>query len=160
MQKYLKITIFLLIGITQTIASQGLEVYQVKNIYPNFSQDVECHYCSTPKKEDLFDTPLISEKNIVKFNWETQKIELTEDAQNKINELEIPLQGLPVAFTINREIIYVFWFWNEISSFGCDRIYTYPKLDFKIKFGLPSSFKFGNDERFDQKLKTYLNKKN
>lgn len=160
MQKHLKITLFLLIGINQTILSQGLEIYQVKNVYPNFSEDVECHYCSILKAEDLFDTPLISEKDIVKFNWETQKIELTEEAQKKINELKIPLQGLPVAFTINREIIYVFWFWNEISSFGCDRIFTYPKLDFEIKFGLPNSFKFGNDIRFDKRLKAYLKEKN
>jgi len=109
MHKYLKTTLFLLFAVNQTMVSQGLEIYQVKNVYPNFSEEVKCHYCSIPKAEDLYETPLISEKDIVKFNWEAQKIELTKEAQKRINELKIPLQGLPVAITINREIVYSFW---------------------------------------------------
>ncbi len=43
---------------------------------------------------------------------------------------------MPVALTLNGEVIYGFWLWNEYSSFGCDRVYTYPKMYFKLQFGL------------------------
>ena len=68
---------------------------------------------------------------------------------------------MPVVLALNGEIIYGFWLWNDMSSFGCDRVYTYtyPKLDFKIKFGLPQNNTFGNDPRFDERLKAYSERK-
>ncbi|KUJ62882.1 hypothetical protein AR687_05665 [Flavobacteriaceae bacterium CRH] len=60
---------------------------------------------------------------------------------------------------LNNKLIYGFWFWNDFSSFGCDRVYTYPKKDFKIKFGLPSNNTFGVDPRFNQELKKYIKKR-
>lgn len=102
---------------------------------------------------------MLTEKDFEKIDWINQQIQLTEKAKQKINNLNIPLQGLPVAMILNGEIIYGFWFWNEVSSFRCDRVYTYPTLDFKIKFGLPSSNTFGNDPRFNERLKNYINEK-
>lgn len=124
--------------------NNGIEIYLVKKSYPDFTQKnkPECYYCLDINNEDLFEKPLLTEKDFKKFDWANQQIQLTDDAKQKIKELKIPLQGLPVAMVLNGEIIYGFWFWNEISSFGCDRVYTYPTLDFKVKCGLPKSFFF------------------
>ena len=77
-----------------------------------------------------------------------------------ISDLDIPVQGLAVAIVLNGKPIYGFWFWNVFSSFGCDRVYAYPKHDFEIKFGLPNDYTFGSDPRFNIELKQYLDKKN
>ena len=139
----------------------GIEIFQVKKAYPDFTKKgkTECYYCLDLKTEDLFDKPLLTGKDIKEFDWTNQQIELTEEARQKLKDLEIPLQGLPVAMVLNGEMIYGFWFWNEVSSFRCDRAYTYPRLDFKIKFGLPKSNTFGHDPRFDERLEKYLNEK-
>ena len=153
----LSIAIF---GITKFhIEDSGLEIYQVKKTYPDFTKKdkPECYYCLDIKPKDLFDKPLLTEKDFQKFDWINQQIELTEKGKQKLKSLEIPLQGLPVAMVLNGELIYGFWFWSEVSSFGCDRVYTNPTLDFKIKFGLPQSNTFGDDPRFDKRLEKYLN---
>ena len=47
----------------------------------------------------------------------------------KIEKLKIPLQGLPVAMVLNREIIYGFWFWNRLSfCLQTSPYYLYAKL--------------------------------
>jgi len=140
----------------------GIEIYQVKQLYPDFTKQPkpECFYCFEPKKSELYDKPIITESDIEKFDWKNQKIILTEEGKQKISELEIPLEGLAVAMVLNGKPIYGFWFWNIASSFGCDRVYTYPQLGFEIKFGLPNDNTFGNDPRFDSELKQHLNKRN
>jgi len=139
----------------------GLEIYRVKMSDSNsITQSSSCQYCFDPTKEDLFESPLLTDSDIESFDWNNQQIKLSKTGLKKISDLEIPLKGLPVVFVLNGEIIYGFWFWNMVSSFGCDRVFTYPKLDFKIKFGLPPDNAYGNDPRFDQRLKNYLTNKN
>lgn len=139
----------------------GLEIYRVNKSYSDLIEEYnsECLYCLDIKKEDLFDKPILTEDDFEKFDWVNQQIELTEKAKKQLKELKIPLKGLPVAMVLNGEIVYGFWFWNIVSSFGCDRVYTYPTLDFKIRFGLPQSNTFGNDPRFDERLENYLTNK-
>lgn len=140
----------------------GIEIYQVRISNPDFTKalESECIYCFEPKKSDLYDEPIITESDIESFDWEKQQITLTEEGKHKMFETEIPLEGLPVAMVLNEKPIYGFWFWNMVSSFGCDRVFTYPKMDFKIKFGLPDNNTFGEDPRFDDGLKNYLDGKN
>ena len=140
----------------------GIEIYQVKHPYQDFTKqhEPECFYCFVLKKMELFDKPIITESDIESFDWAKQKIILTEKGKLKISELDIPLRGMAVSMVLNGKSIYGFWFWNLASSFGCDRVYTYPKLDFEIKFGLPSDKGFGSDPRFNDELKKYLDKRN
>ena len=160
MRTFILILPLVIFGLHQLQANNGLEVYQVKKYKPNFTknEDIKCHHCFDIKTEDLFDKPLLTEGDFKRFDWASQQIELTETGKQKLEGLEIPLQGLPVAMVLNGEIIYGFWFWNRFSSFGCDRVYTYPKTDFKLKFGLPNSSTFGADPRFDKRLLDYINR--
>ncbi|MFV0531716.1 MAG: hypothetical protein ACK5MD_09825 [Flavobacteriales bacterium] len=135
---------------------KGISIYRV---YTTQQNESECHYCFDATEENVFNNPLIDDWQIEKFDYENQTIKLTESGKREIEKLEIPLRGMPVVLTLNGEIIYGFWFWNMLSSFGCDRVYTYPKWNFSIKFGLPKDFKYGNDPRFDERLKKYCNEK-
>jgi hypothetical protein len=138
----------------------GLEIYQVNIEYPDFTKQpkLECYYCFEPQKRDLFDEPIIMESDIENFDWESQKITLTEEGKRKIHKVEIPLQGLPVAMVLNEKPIYGFWFWNGVSSFGCDRVFTYPKGGvFDLRFGHMKPY--GQDPRFDNRIKQYLEEK-
>ena len=141
---------------------EGLSIYKAYHLYPNFTENKkpDCYYCFEPNEDNLFDYSLLSDYHIEKFDYENQQIVLTELGQRIVNNLKIPLQGLPVVLTLNGEIIYGFWLWNNVSSFGCDRVYTYPKIDFKMKFGLPKNNSFGSDPRFDDRLRKNSELKN
>jgi hypothetical protein len=147
---------FFIVGCNKS-TELGIEIYQVNIPYPDFTKNPEpdCYYCFEPTENDLFETALLRESDIELFDWEKQHIILTEKGKRKMEKLDIPLQGLPVAMTLNGKPVYGFWFWNIFSSFGCDRVYTLPKEDFKIKYGLPRDNTFGEDPRFDKRIKEY-----
>ncbi len=162
MKQIIKIIFILIIGNCQNLISQNLEIYQVKQSYPNtyIESKPNCYYCFKPTIDQLYEKPIITENDIVSFNWETQTIKLTDEALKKIAELQIPLQGLAVAITINKEVIYGFWFWNISSSLGCDYVYTFPRSKFQIFFHKPFNGGISEDPRFDDKLKTYIENSN
>jgi hypothetical protein len=138
---------------------QGLEIYLIKHDLPDLTKehsDSFCYYCFKPTKQDLFDSAFIKQIDIEYFDWENQSIKLNESGLKKINTLDIPLQGLPVAISIDKRPIYGFWLWNVVSSFGCDWVYAYPELGFKIEFGLPIGYAKGLDPRYDDKINKYL----
>lgn len=131
----------------------GIRFYKVIN-YQNSTET--CLYCIDLNTIEIGTEPIITEEDIEYFNWQNQQVKLTQNGQNKVSNLNIPLTGLPVVITLNEKIIYYLWFWNTDSSFGCDRVYTFPTVDFKISFGLPKNNHFGNDPRFDELLKNYI----
>jgi len=136
---------------------KGLSIYRVYHYYPDFTskKKPKCYYCFEASEDNIYNKPLLSDYHIKYFDYEKQQIVLNELGKKVINKIDIPLQGLPVVLTLNGEIIYEFWFWNKFSSFGCDRVYTYPQLDFIIKFGLPKNNRYGEDPRYDERLKKY-----
>lgn len=139
----------------------GLEFFQVERTVIDLTKEdaAGCLYCLDLKTEDLYETPLLNDKDIKAFDWESQQVELSAEAEQRMDSLKIPLEGLPMAMVLDGAIVYGLWFWNERSSFGCDRVYTYPRLGFQIKFGLPGSNTFGSDPRFDEGLRQYANDK-
>ena len=143
----------LFFGIRVPNKDKGIEIYRVYQVERTIKG---CNYCFQPKSEDLFKEPLLTENDIKNFDWDKQQIVLTQSGITKIKELEIPLSGMPVAMVLNGEVIYGFWFWELHSSFGCDYVYTYPQLNFEIKFGLPESYRHGNDPRFDERIENYI----
>ena len=143
------------------VNSNGISIYKINLDSISFKKRKvsNCSNCLKINKEDLKKIPLLTENEIEEFDYENQQIKLTDKGKKIVYDLEIPLSGLPVALTLDDQIIYGFWFWNAVSSFGCDRVYTYPKVDFKIQFGLPQNYYFGKDPRFNDQLKTYLESK-
>jgi len=118
----------------------------------------DCSFCFEPTTKTLSDKPLLLASDIEYFDWTNQQIKLKESGLEKIKRLEIPLGGLRAAMVVDSEPIYGLWFWNEFSSLGCDYVFTYPTMDFKIGFGLPAGHAKGLDPRFDTKLRESLNR--
>jgi hypothetical protein len=116
----------------------------------------DCRYCFDLETAKLSSVPILNEGDISNFNWKKQQIILTKKGKHKFTDLKIPLSGLPIVITLNGRKIYGLWFWNLFSSFGCDRVFTYPTIDFKIQFGLPADYTFEKDPRFDEKLREYV----
>lgn len=156
--KYFKAIIFLMIfivfGFSSIPGESGIEIYGVKNHFKNKIEN--CHYCFNEKEIILSKEPLLGEKDISYFDWKNQQILLSETGKIKVSNLKIQLSGMPVVLVLNKKVIYGFWFWNKFSSFGCDRVYTYPQKDFKIKFGLPLKNTFGVDPRYNKELEKYI----
>jgi hypothetical protein len=100
--------------------------------------------------------PFLNQNDFEKFDWNLSKIYLTDSGMEKLKNKEIPLRGLPFVIQLNGKNVYGAWFWNVFSSFGCDRMYTYPyriKEDkaISLEFGL-GTFKCGADIRKDREL--------
>ena len=100
--------------------------------------------------------PLLNKNDIERFDWKLSKIYLSKSGIEKLKNQEIPLRGLPFVLKLNGNNIYGGWFWNIFSSFGCDRVFSYPDKNVKeneldIEFGL-GGFKCGKDPRTDEKL--------
>jgi DNA-binding transcriptional MerR regulator len=100
--------------------------------------------------------PFLNENDIEKFDWNSSKIYLSQSGIKKLKNQEIPLRGLAFIIKIKGNNIYGGWFWNMFSSFGCDRVFSYPDKNAKeneldLEFGL-GGFKCGKDPRTDEKL--------
>lgn len=131
-------------------------MYVVKISKPIKYKRVLCNYCFKANKATLAEEPLLGIADIKGFDWNNQQLLLTVQGEQKVNAIKIPLPGVPVVFTIEGEPLYGFWLWNYVSSFGCDRVYTYAQKGFYLKFGLPEGNTKGKDPRFNKKLKSYL----
>ncbi|MEM9324697.1 MAG: hypothetical protein AAGA85_03540 [Bacteroidota bacterium] len=144
---------------TNQVGQAGLAIYSVDQPYPDFTKsDVDCYYCFDVDKTKLSGSPILSESDIVSFDWDNQQVTLTDEGMKKVSALDIPLPGMAVAFVLNGEPIYGFWFWNSLSAYTCDRVCATPTKDFKITFGLPGVQPYGSDPRFNSKLKSYVTK--
>lgn len=154
MKKYL--ILFLFSSLKLFSQGKGIEIYSLKK-YENPNR--ECKNCFDIRKDYLSDMPILQKTDIAKFDWQNQQFILTSEGKKKLENLDIPLSGLPVVLVINDEPIYGFWFWTLESSFTCDRVFTFPKIDFKLNFGLPSGYIFGADPRYDLRIENFLNSK-
>ncbi|WP_035650596.1 hypothetical protein [Flavobacterium sp. ASV13] len=153
--KYLIVLfVFILFGFSIQSNKSGIEIFAVKGNFKKSFKD--CYYCFDENSVVLSQNPIFDEDDIEGFNWKNQQIFLNESGKRKVKNLKIALSGLPVVMVLNKKRIYGFWFWDNFSSFGCDRVYTYPQKDFKIKFGLPENNVFGKDPRFNELLKKYV----
>jgi|JI10StandDraft_1071094.scaffolds.fasta_scaffold290224_2 hypothetical protein len=153
----------ILISLTLLISSfscarkhDKIEIYLVENVSSDHSDESDCRCCFDIDKAELSSSPLISAKDIMYFDWTQQRIELTKACRAKLSGLKIPMRGIPAVMTVNGKPIYELWFWNESSSFACERACTFPQFDFEIVFGFPERYKRGSDPRFNDELKASL----
>lgn len=74
---------------------RGFEIYLIDITYPDITleEEPECFYCFIPEKSDLFDKPILIEKDIEYFDWENQILVLNDSGKEKLSNLEIPLQA-------------------------------------------------------------------
>ena len=135
---------------TESEKKEFLEEYKTtKNIPKNkcaFYIDLE--NCSTKQE------PLLDKNDIENFNWTRSKIILTQSGIEKLKKQEVPLSGLAFVLKLNGKTVYGGWFWNMVSSFGCDRIWTWQnpiENELNLSFGL-GGFQCGENPLIDENL--------
>ncbi len=113
----------------------------------------------------LAEDPLIATKDIVDYHWETQTINLSEDAYKKLMAAfsgGMPMSGLPFVITAHDERIYAGAFWSQASSLTFDGVVIWQPFDpagapLFITLGYPTQdFFTGEDPRYDERLKQAL----
>ena len=65
---------------------------------------------------------------------------------------DIPLIGTGFVLRLNGQNVYGGWIWNMVSSFGCDRVWTFQiptDGQLQLNFGL-GGFECGMDPRTDE----------
>lgn len=108
---------------------------------------------------ELADQPLIAIDDIVSYNQETHEIELTADAYQRVNELDIPTSGMVFVACVDSQPVYWGAFWAPYSSQSFDGvIILIPSFcteadSIQIELGYPApGFYSGEDPRSDPKI--------
>ena len=135
---------------TESERKEFLEKYKAtENIPENkCAFYIDLDNCTTELK------PFLDKNDIESFNWTKSKIILNESGIEKLRKQEVPLRGLAFALKLNGKTIYGGWFWNMVSSFGCDRIWTWQnpiENEMNLSFGL-GGFKCGENPLTNEKL--------
>jgi hypothetical protein len=108
---------------------------------------------------DIAEQPLISVHDIVSYNIRTHEIILTDEAFERIADLEVSLNGKSFLVCVDSAPVYWGAFWTPISSFSFDGVVIIQPLSsaepnmIKLALGYPSSsFYSGEDPRSNQIL--------
>lgn len=113
---------------------------------------------------ELQDEPVLSISDIIFYTRATHEIELTESGYDTIQELEVPVSGLPFVVCAGRKAVYWGAFWTLASSVAFDGfvILQHPgeseRRVIRIEFGYPSlGFHLDSeDPRADERLMNAL----
>ncbi|MBI3219869.1 MAG: hypothetical protein HYZ44_10180 [Bacteroidetes bacterium] len=130
-----KLLILFLLTVNNFSFAQGagnqqcqIEFYLLKSVKPNkdLSKRLSAEFSVT--KLDLEDTAFIRDYEIVGYHISNQTLgrqsfEVSELVTDRVKNLDIPLgSGRQFALVVNGEIVYAGYFWNLVSSWGCDGI--------------------------------------
>jgi len=106
---------------------------------------------------ELETEPLLTIDDIVTYRKETHEIELTPSAYERIEQLEVPISGLPFVVGVGRQPVYRGAFWTMLSSQSFDGVAIWVPLveEFRLQIRLgypgPSHFQ-GQDPRSDARI--------
>jgi len=108
---------------------------------------------------ELADQPVITIDDIVSYRQETHEIELTADAYERVNNLDIPTSGMAFVACVDSQPIYWGAFWAPFSSQSFDGVIILippfsPDGHFiQIELGYPApSLYSGEDPRSDPEI--------
>ncbi|MGD9115804.1 MAG: hypothetical protein PVJ61_01280 [Dehalococcoidia bacterium] len=98
--------------------------------------------------------PLISLDDIVVYDWDTHRIELTADAYQRLEDTTLTTLGTSFLVCLDRSPVYWGAFWTPISSRSFDGVvilvppFEEPENTIQIQLGYPSpDFYSGEDPR-------------
>jgi hypothetical protein len=164
------------LGQTENKQDCKIKFYLLKTVKPNLDTTNKMRGEFSVGLSDLADTAFIEDNEIigytfkadtVKYNGKSiidtrQMFKVSASVTERINKLNIPLCcGRQFALVINGQIIYGGYFWNLVSSFGCNGITAFASdRRISIMRKLPDYY-FGidsNDPRRNQILFECLNR--
>ena len=103
---------------------------------------------------DIADQPIISIENIISYDAQTHEITLTDEAFERIAQLEVPVRGKSFLVCVDKRPMYWGAFWAAYSSMSFGGVTIWMPLMgvephmIKLELGYPSStFYAGEDPR-------------
>jgi hypothetical protein len=138
---------FIFAGGCSNSQKEGFAIYLTKNDISPFQMEMLSHV-------EIADKPVIGIKDIISYDAGTHEITLTDDAFERISELEVPVQGRSFVVCVDRAPIYWGAFWVGLSSQSFDGVTIWMPLRARdspviaLTPGYPaSSFYSGQDPR-------------
>jgi len=147
-----KSTVFILVlmfllGGCNTAKGEGFAIYLTRD-------DISPAQMKAPSHVDIADQPIIAISDVITYNGQTHEIKLTDEAFERIANLEVPVMGKSFLVCVDKGPIYWGAFWTPISSMSFDGVTIWKPLgstDLKVitlELGYPSSsFYEGEDPR-------------
>lgn len=126
---------------------EGFAIYLTKYDIPPSQMEALSHI-------EIADSPVISEDDVVYYNWQTQRLKLTPAAFERLSELDVPVSGRSFVVCVDKGPIYWGAFWVAHSSQSFEGVTIWKPLGdeipeiIAIELGYPSSsFYQGDDPR-------------
>jgi hypothetical protein len=139
-------------------AQKGFAIYLTRENTPPAQMEILSRIAIAEK-------PLVSNDDIVAYTWDTHEIELTPEAFQRIDALQVPTTGTTFVVCVDDSPVYwgAFWAGYSSQSFSGITIMVKPSLAgenrLKISLGSPSiSFYKGEDPRGETRIKEALEK--
>jgi len=111
------------------------------------------------RQTTLAATPLLTDHDIVSYDWATHTVELTAEGVAKLPSLkDVGVSGLPFVVVANGERCYMGAFWTHLSSISHARpvivvVFAPESRIFHIQRAYPAdSFAKGDDPRSDKRV--------
>jgi hypothetical protein len=125
---------------------EGFAIYLTKQDIPPAQMEALSHI-------KLVDQPIISVEDVITYNAQTHEIKLTDEAFERISQLDVSTRGKSFIVCVDKRPIYWGAFWVIWSSMSFDgvTIWLPPILEepyvIRLELGYPSSFYTGEDPR-------------
>jgi hypothetical protein len=147
------IGILLVLGIvvssTSTAAEgEGFAIYLTQQDIPPTQMEALSHV-------NLTDQPVISSEDVITYNAQTHEIRLTDQAFERVCELEVPVQGRAFMVCVDKRSVYWGAFWTPISSISFDGVTIWQPCSSQnpsvitLELGYPSSSFYGGEDPRD-----------
>ncbi len=147
---FITIGILLVLGIlvssiSTTATDEGFAIYLTE-------QDISPAQMEVMSHVNLTDQPVISSEDIIAYNAQTHEMKLTDQAFERICELEVPVQGRAFIVCVNKQSIYWGAFWTPISSISFDGVTIWQPYSAQdpaviaLQLGYPSSWFYGGED--------------
>jgi hypothetical protein len=128
-----------------TSKGEGFSIYLTKQDIPPAQMEALSHVNLTAQ-------PIISTKDVITYNAQTHEIKLTDEAFERISELEVPVEGRSFIVCVDKQCIYWGAFWTPISSISFDGVTIWKPYSSQgptvitLQLGYPSSSFYGGED--------------
>ena len=138
------ILMFVVVGCSTT-KGEGFAIYLTR-------EDISPSKMEALSHVEIAEHPIISIKDIVTYNAQTHEMKLTDDAFERISELEVPVRGKSFLVCVDKAPIYWGAFWTPLSSMSFDGVTIWKPLGSQkpkiitLQLGYPSSSFYGGED--------------
>ena len=143
----------------ESAAGEGFAIYLTRDNVPVSQMEALSHI-------EIAAAPVIALNDIVTYHWDTHGIEVTSEAYDRLDKLEVPTSGKSFVVCVDKAPIYWGAFWAGYSSQSFDGVIINVKpifpvegsqFSFQIRLGYPSpSFYHGQDPRSNPEIRQSL----